>query len=481
VRKDYPELVSIINKGINAVPPERRDAILQKWFNVQIEYQPRWQEILKWSALTGGGFSLLLGLTLYWNRRLKAEIEHRVLAESELVQQRSVLEGVLESTESAVFSVDRAFKYTSFNATHKQIMGALYAAEIKHGESLLSYQTDADAAIAKGNLERALAGEAFVIEAESGDNARVRTVFEISHNPVKSVAGDVIGVAVFARDISAQKRAERDLLAMQAQVIQQEKLATIGQLAAGVAHEINNPVGFIKSNLVSLEKYNRKIFDYLAKEKAAAERYLPKTEQAELANLWRSSKLDFICKDIIDLVRESTEGTERVRRIVQDLVSFSRSQGDELVPVDVNQCLESTLAIAWNEIKHQAELRSELQPVPDVMANSQKLSQVFLNLLVNASHAVAKGGVISLRTWQEGDSVCVSVADNGCGIPPEIRGKIFEPFFTTKEVGKGTGLGLAISHDLVVKFGGSISLESAVGVGTTFTVRLPVVQERADA
>jgi PAS domain S-box-containing protein len=293
------------------------------------------------------------------------------------------------------------------------------------------------------------------------------------------IEGKAVRLMGTIQDIHDQRLAEQELKKMQAQVIQQEKLATIGQLAAGVAHEINNPIGFVKSNLVSLEKYNRKIFDYLSRERLAIERYLPKTELAELAGFWRSAKLDFISEDIQDLVRESVEGTDRVRKIVQDLVSFSRNEGKELEPVNVNECLERSISIVWNEIKHLAELRTDFAEVVPVMANGQKLSQVFINLLINATHALDKHGVITVRTWQEESAVCIAIADTGCGIPLEIREKIFDLFFTTKEPGRGTGLGLAISNDLVHKMGGAIDVESEVGVGTVFTIRLPINQENA--
>jgi two-component system NtrC family sensor kinase len=399
--------------------------------------------------------------------------EHREM-ENALARQASVLEGVLESTDAAIFSVDRDYCYTSFNSVHAGTMKALYGADIRIGVSILDYMTPEDMWVSKGDFDRAFSGKTFVVETDSGDVQMLQCFFEISHNPILNADGQVTGVAVFARDITDRKQAEQAMLDMQAQVIQQEKLASIGQVAAGVAHEINNPVGFVRSNLVSLGKYIDKLLNYVEFEQSANERYLPAEMKQLLAEKWRQAKLDFIVKDIREMIRESQEGAERIKKTIQDLMSFARKEKDEFVPVDLNVCLESTLTIAWNEIKNVAELKKEIGELPVVMGNMQKLSQVFLNLLINASHAIAGYGTIEVRTWSEAGNACVAISDNGCGIPAELREKIFEPFFTTKEAGRGTGLGLAISADIVKKHHGIIEVTSEAGVGTTFTVRLPV-------
>jgi two-component system NtrC family sensor kinase len=179
--------------------------------------------------------------------------------------------------------------------------------------------------------------------------------------------------------------------------------------------------------------------------------------------------------DARQLIIESQDGAGRVRRIVQDLKSFSRVDQAECALVNLNESLETTINIAWNEIKYVATLNREFGDIPEILCYPQQLNQVFLNLLVNAAHAIGENhGTITIRTWGEGTDVLVSVSDSGCGIPEEIRQRIFEPFFTTKEVGKGTGLGLSISYDIIRKHEGDIKVESEVGSGTTFIVRLPV-------
>ena len=190
----------------------------------------------------------------------------------------------------------------------------------------------------------------------------------------------------------------------------------------------------------------------------------------------RQLKIDRILTDTLNLIEESIEGVERVKNIVQNLKTFSRIDHAEVSIVHINESLDSTINIAWNEIKYVTELKREYGDIPEIICYPQQLNQVFLNLLVNAAHAMeGRPGCITLRTWCEGDQLFISVADTGCGIPEEIRQRIFEPFFTTKEIGKGTGLGLSISYDIIKKHGGEIVIDSEVGSGTTFTVMLPVI------
>ncbi len=275
----------------------------------------------------------------------------------------------------------------------------------------------------------------------------------------------------------ARMRDSEALRERQAQIIQQEKLASIGQLAAGVAHEINNPIGFIGSNLGTLAKYVGKYDEFIALMDEAVLNGCPSETRDEIAASRRRLKIDYISRDIRQLIDDNIEGTERVKKIVQDLKIFSRGDDSEPVIADINKCLESTINIVWNEIKYVATLRRDYNDIPPIRCNPQQLSQVFLNLLVNASHAIDRQGEITVRTWADERSVNVAVSDTGCGIPPADLKRIFDAFYTTKEVGKGTGLGLSISAEIVKKHNGEIGVTSEVGKGTTFTVRLPVVDE----
>jgi two-component system NtrC family sensor kinase len=259
-------------------------------------------------------------------------------------------------------------------------------------------------------------------------------------------------------------------------MIQQDKMASIGQLAAGVAHEINNPIGFVSSNLGSLDKYLSRLIDFIGLQAEKLASLAPPELSGEIEAKRKSLKLDYIMEDAGKLVRESLEGVDRVRKIVKDLKTFSRLDEEKYKCSDINECLESTINIVWNEIKYKATLKKELGVIPHINCYPQQLSQVVMNLLMNASHAIENHGEIVLRTWSDTGFIYISVEDNGCGIPEEIQCKIFEPFFTTKEIGKGTGLGLSISFDIIRKHGGDITVDSVVGKGTKFTVRLPLVE-----
>ncbi|MBU0482060.1 MAG: response regulator [Proteobacteria bacterium] len=256
-------------------------------------------------------------------------------------------------------------------------------------------------------------------------------------------------------------------------IYQHEKMASIGQLAAGVAHEINNPLGFITSNLSTLRKYLDRMtrhIDFLQTQ--VREEAADRVKQQE-----KQLKIDYILQDAHDLINESLEGAERVVRIVQGLKTFSRVDDATSKPVDINASLDSAINMIWNELKHNATLTRDYSDLPETTCNGQQLNQVFLNLLVNAVHSIADHGKIKISTRHENGWITVAITDTGCGIPPENINRLFEPFFTTKEIGKGTGLGLSISYEIIQKHGGDITVESTPGKGSTFTVRLPVRHE----
>jgi len=278
------------------------------------------------------------------------------------------------------------------------------------------------------------------------------------------------------------EQALTELSEAQSQIYQQEKMASIGQLAAGVAHEINNPMGYITSNLSSLDKYVSRVTEFITTVDQALQQCADRTVIMSVQEARKRLKIDRILEDAHQLITESQDGTGRVRRIVQDLKSFSRIDQAETALIDLNESLETTINIAWNELKYVAELNRNFGEIPRVRCFPQQLNQVFLNLLVNAAHALGSTrGQITIGTRQEGDQVLVTVSDTGCGISPEVQRHIFEPFFTTKEVGKGTGLGLSISYDIIKKHGGEITVESEPGRGTVFTVRLPIDVQQEEA
>ncbi len=276
--------------------------------------------------------------------------------------------------------------------------------------------------------------------------------------------------------------AHRELQASHEQLLQSEKLASIGQLAAGVAHEINNPVGYVYSNLGSLQKYIDNLFQMIEGYEQLEQLTSPdEVVMKSLQKLKQELDLEYLKEDVRDLVSESREGISRVKGIVQDLKDFSHVDEAEWQWADLHRGLDSTLNIVNNEIKYKAEVVKEYGELPEVECLASQLNQVFMNLLVNAAHAIEDRGMITLRTGHENDKVWVAVSDTGSGITAENLKNIFDPFFTTKDVGTGTGLGLSLSYGIVQKHGGHIEVDSEVGKGTTFTVHLPVKQPQTQA
>jgi two-component system, NtrC family, sensor kinase len=269
--------------------------------------------------------------------------------------------------------------------------------------------------------------------------------------------------------------AYEDLKAKQATILHQDKMACIGLLAAGVAHDINNPIGFVASNLAELQEYMPKIRRVIALQ----DRLLSSVDAAsslmdELEEFREKIEFDHILEDLEILVQESLEGSERVSKIVQNLRTFSRVDDSDYEAADINECLESTINITANELRYKAVVHRDYGNLPAVYCYPQQINQVFMNLLINAAHAIEERGEVRVRTWAQDDSVMIRIADTGCGIAPEEQEKIFEPFFTTKAVGKGTGLGLSITYDIISRHQGEISVESEIDRGTAFTIRLPI-------
>ncbi len=271
----------------------------------------------------------------------------------------------------------------------------------------------------------------------------------------------------FITDVTERKNLE-------ARLAQGDRLASMGMLAAGVAHEINNPLAYVLGNLEALASDLPKLIGLV-------QRLDPRVLAGvggDAAELLRPGALDAMT----EAAQDALEGTVRIRKISQGLGTFARPERVELDSVEINAALEAAAAMAHNEVKYRARLVKDLGDVPDVLASDGKLAQVFLNLLINAAHAIPEGNVehhrIGLRTWSEGAHVFAEVSDTGHGIPPELLERVFEPFFTTKKVGTGSGLGLAISKNIVTGFGGDLRVESKVGEGTRVIVRLPVSQAR---
>ncbi len=292
-------------------------------------------------------------------------------------------------------------------------------------------------------------------------------------------------------EVTERKRAEDDLIkttnelhrinqelkATQSQMLQREKMASVGQLAAGVAHEINNPTSFVASNLETLGTYFDETKEVITCQNEIIKALQGSDESGALEKinaLREKTKIDYILGDGKDLIEESIEGTDRITNIVKGLRTFARTDQNDSDHENINSCLESTLNIVWNELKYKSTVEKSYGELPLIECYPQQLNQVFMNILVNAAQAIETEGKIAIKTKHDGDSIYISISDNGCGIPADIQSKIFDPFFTTKEVGKGTGLGMSISYEIIKKHNGEIKVESEEGKGTTFVIQLPV-------
>ncbi len=270
-----------------------------------------------------------------------------------------------------------------------------------------------------------------------------------------------------------RRQQENKLVHMQ--LLQSEKLAAIGQLAAGIAHEINNPIGFVSSNMTTLGDYMADLFEMMDACAVLVDSDAIPTDTLErLRTLKKQKDLDFLRLDIPQLITESREGLARVKRIIQDLKSFSHVDENTWEWSDLHHNLDSTLNIIRNELKYHCSVHKHYADLPQIYCLPSQLSQVFMNLLINAAHAIKVKGDIDISTGQIGEEVWVEITDSGEGIPTDKLNRIFEPFFTTKPVGKGTGLGLSISQNIVKKHQGRIEVQSQMGEGTTFRVILPI-------
>lgn len=273
------------------------------------------------------------------------------------------------------------------------------------------------------------------------------------------------------------EHAAAELDAKQAIILHQDKMAGIGLLAAGVAHEINNPIGFVTNNLEELQIYLDRLRSFMEAQQQMLETTAPPQLLADLQKKSAELGIKEILDDYGTLIAESLDGTGRVGDIVKNLRSFSRVDDMEFAWSDINDCLERAVRITSHELRYKAVVHRQYGTLPLLWCRPQQLNQVFMNLLINASHAIEQHGEVTITTWADETDLYVSIADTGCGIPEEMLDKIFKPFFTTKETGIGTGLGLSIVADIIDMHHGGIEVCSSPGAGTVFTVRLPLREE----
>jgi PAS domain S-box-containing protein len=321
---------------------------------------------------------------------------------------------------------------------------------------------------------------------------------QVIKTPLRDLEGRVIGVQGIFWDVSARKLAEEQLVAQnvklqemaqsereahaalkqaQSQLVQSEKLASLGLIVAGVAHEINNPIAFVTNNVAVLGRDVNEICDLVGLYEQADD--VIGAQRAELASQIHAFRdrvdMTYTLANIDGLLQRSRDGLRRIQQIVSHLRLFAHLDEGDVNEADLNDGIESTAAIIVGHARKKSiRLEKELEPLPPVTCNAARINQVVMNLLTNAIDACDDGGVVTIRTGVDPDGVRLEVADNGCGIDPEARGRIFDPFFTTKPVGQGTGLGLSISYGIVKDHGGTIEVESTPGAGACFIVKLPI-------
>lgn len=415
--------------------------------------------------------------------RERAEFVRRQV-EANLVASDRRLRSFIEDSRDMIYFANAADIVTGVNAAGLELLGRERHEVIGHPFADLALNPQD-----REPLLRRVRGDGFASDYEivlrRADGEAIFCL-ETSHCN-RGAEGEFLEIQGIVKDISERIKDEREmwktnlelaeanmkLQRTQSIMVQQEKLASIGQLAAGVAHEINNPLGFLKSNHATLEKYVRSVVE--------AWRELRRIVPEAAAGIEGRLGLAEIFEDIEPLFSDSDDGFARIVRIVASLKNFSRAESDEaLAPYDVNAGIESTLVVAWNEIKYVAEVKKDFGSIPPISARGGEINQVILNILVNAAQAIGSlkregKGLIAISTRVRGDRAVISISDDGPGIPKDIQSKIFDPFFTTKDPGSGTGLGLSISYDIVVaKHGGSLTASSEGVAGATFVVELPI-------
>lgn len=408
---------------------------------------------------------------------------------SAVEQSRSLLLAVIDAIPARIFWKDSSLRYLGCNTAFARDAGMARPDDLvgkddrqmAWAEQAELYRAD-DRAVIDSGVPRQL-----IIEPMTTHDGR-QVWLRTTKVPLTGPVGESIGVLGVFEDITEWKRYEielqaktreltrlnRKLTEAQNQLLQSEKMAAVGQLAAGVAHEINNPIGFVKANLAALKE---QVDDLMAVLDAYG-----KAEHAladhpallgDIAMAKATADLEFLQGDIGKLIEESLDGVHRVKEIVENLRDFSRVDSAEWHFANLEAGLESTLNIVWNEMKNRVEVVKVFAGLPSIECIGSQLNQVFLNLLINAAQAIEGRGVITLRTGFDDDNVWVSVEDTGKGIRPDHLSRIFEPFFTTKPVGEGTGLGLSLAYGIVTRHGGQLEVHSTPGQGSIFRICLP--------
>jgi two-component system NtrC family sensor kinase len=443
-------------------------------------------------------------------RVIELEQRHESM-QNTLIESRNKLRVVFDALREEIVALDQNYRIISINKAFADQAGCKIDAIV--GKNYFEISAPLDAGQIRQSIEKAFKEATVQQILLEGKDLQDRPIYkQVICLPIKDECKQVFQTVVVCADITESRRksekiqalnkrllefskqlenknqslekALADLEKTQAHMLQSEKLASIGQLAAGVAHEINNPTGYVSSNLKTLDDYQqnmgdlikqyRKFISILENDQQVKASSAAITEGIEhLKKMEKKIDIDFLLEDVTDLIADCRDGTNRIKMIVQNLKDFAHPGEDKIQSTDVNKALETTLSIAHNELKYKATVHTDFGNIPYVLGNPQQLNQVFVNIIVNAAQAIDKKGDIFIKTWSEDSSVHIEISDTGCGIPKKNLSKIFDPFFTTKDVGKGTGLGMNIAYNIIQKHNGTIEVSSEVGKGTSFTITLP--------
>lgn len=405
-----------------------------------------------------------------------------------LAHKRDLLQALMDNLPDHIYFKDLDSRFIRINRAHALFLGLQQPEEAIGKCDLDFFPSDASQQKLADEQRLLAAGTPIVGLIEKSDTANGTHWVSSTKVPIYGADGKITGLVGISRDITGYKQAEQERQTMELQLRQSQKLESIGQLAAGIAHEINTPtqyVGdntrFVKDSFAAIIKVLKSHEELLAaaRQNAVTPELLARNEE-----ILAASDLDYLCEQIPSALKQTLEGVERVSKIVRAMKEFSHPGGKEKTAADLNRAIESTVTVANNEWKYVADVKLELAPeLPLVPCFVGEFNQCILNLIVNAAHAIGDvvkknpgtKGLITVQTRRDGDQVEVRVSDTGTGIPEASRPKIFEPFFTTKDVGKGTGQGLSIIYGSIVKrHGGAVKFETEVGRGTTFIIRLPI-------
>ena len=406
------------------------------------------------------------------------DITERVKAQKALQESEKQNRMLIESMRDGLWMLDRNGILTFVNNSLCQMLG--YSREELIGQNVHKFHEKESKEETEKRIKRRKQGisESYEMNYHNKEGKIIPTI--VSAKPIFDSTGQFEGCIAVITDISGIKQAEQERKIIESQLRQSEKMASIGQLAAGVAHEINNPAGFVSSNLNTLsiyfKDYNKLINEYhnLLNQLMQNEQITGYADQIQnIKAMEDSMDIDFLVDDISNLIQESREGTDRIKKIVQDLKDFAHPGEDKPKYADINKCIESTLNIVWNEIKYKAQVIKDFSTLPEIMCYPQQLNQVFANLFINAAQAIEEEGEIKVKTSSNNGNIEVIISDTGTGISKENISKVFDPFFTTKEVGKGTGLGLNVAYNIIKKHKGEIKVTSKEGHGTSFAIVFP--------